>query len=216
MVRGDENEPGRNHETMVERLCRSYASALLFGDEIAAEMAIREALDAKLSTAEIELWERGELSVAEEHIATEISIRMLALQREAQRVAAARRDHRVMLGAPAGELHVIGLHMLGNLLRGAGYGVVMLGADVPPESLAAAARRHRPDVVCLTTTMPDVADRLLVTVEEVQHAWPAAGFVVGGRGVTARVRTRPRVDVCARVGEGVHAVDALVQRADLN
>jgi hypothetical protein len=34
-----------------------------------------------------ELWERGQISVAEEHIATEISLRVLALQREAQRVA---------------------------------------------------------------------------------------------------------------------------------
>jgi hypothetical protein len=45
---------------------------------------------------------------------------------------------------------------------------------------------------------------------------PNAGFVVGGRGLTARMRTRPRIDVCARVSEVVDAVDALVHRADLN
>jgi B12 binding domain len=70
-----------------------------------AEIAIREATDAGLGTAEIddaiiapalwlvgELWERGEISVADEHIATEISIRVLALEREAQRVVEARAE----------------------------------------------------------------------------------------------------------------------------
>ena len=37
-----------------------------------------------------ELWERGDISVADEHLATEISLRVLALQREARRVASSR------------------------------------------------------------------------------------------------------------------------------
>jgi methanogenic corrinoid protein MtbC1 len=77
-------------------------------------------MDANLSTPEIdekviapalwlvgELWERGTISVAEEHIATEISVRVLALQREAQRVARSRSERRVMIAAPAGELGAI-------------------------------------------------------------------------------------------------------------
>ena len=144
-----ENDSLESHEAKVSELSRAYAGALLRGDEIEAEVAVREAMAAKLSTAEIddeiiapalwlvgELWERGEISVADEHIATEISIRVLALQREAQRVAQARGVHRVMLAAPAGELHVVALRMIGNLLRDAGYHVVMLGADVPTQALA--------------------------------------------------------------------------------
>ena len=82
----------------ISELGRAYLEALLASDERGAEISIREAMDAKLSTAEIdeeiiapalwiigELWQRGEISVADEHIATEISIRVLALQREAQR-----------------------------------------------------------------------------------------------------------------------------------
>jgi hypothetical protein len=45
---------------------------------------------------------------------------VLALQREAQRVARARSDHRVMLAAPADELHIVALRMVANLLRDAG------------------------------------------------------------------------------------------------
>jgi methanogenic corrinoid protein MtbC1 len=218
-----------SREAKVDEIGRAYASAVLTGDEIAAEHAIRDAIDADLTTAEIddeiiapalwlvgELWERGEISVADEHLATEISIRVLALQREARRVARTRGEQRVMLAAPAGELHVVALQMVGDLLRDAGYEVVMLGADVPSGALAASASRFEPEVICLSSTMPRSGDQVLISIHEVQQRWPAARFVLGGRGLTSRVRPRPGIDVCRRVSEAVEAVDAMVKRADLN
>ena len=223
------NDAAETRRARVRDLGRAYAAALLRGDEIEAEVAIREALEAKLSTAEIddeiiapalwfvgELWQRGEISVADEHIATEISIRVLALQREVQRVARARGDHRVMLAAPAGEQHVVALRMIANLLREAGYHVVMLGADVPARDLAAAASRHEPDVICLSATMPGGEDQALISIHEVQRERPAAGFVIGGAGLGRRLRSRPEITVCRRVSEVVEAVDAIVKRAGLN
>ena len=213
----------------VSELGRAYADALLAGDEVAAEIAIREALDADLTTAQIddeiiapalwlvgELWERGDISVADEHLATEISIRVLALQREARRVVESRAAHRIMLAAPVGELHIVALRMVDNLLREAGYDVVMLGADVPGDALAWSALRHEPAAICMTATMPGGTDELLVTIPRVQDAWPSAGFVLGGHGVTSRVQPRPDVALCRRVSEVVEAVDAVVNRAGLN
>jgi methanogenic corrinoid protein MtbC1 len=224
-----ENDSDESHEAKVGELGRAYAAAVLTGDEVAAERAIREAIDARLSAAEIDdeiiapalwlvgqLWERGEISIADEHLATEISMRVLALQREAERVVRARRDNRVMLAAPAGELHVVALRMIGDLLRDAGYDVMMLGADVPAGALAASATRHQPDVICLSSTMPRSGDQALISSHEVQRQWPTAGFVLGGRGLTSRVRSRPGVDVCDRVSDAIDAVDAMVKRADRN
>lgn len=213
----------------IAELASAYARALLLGDEVAAEVAIREAMDANLSTAEIDdkvmtpalwlvgdLWERGKLSVAEEHIATEISLRVLALQREAQRVAESRSERRILLGAPSGELHVVALRMVANLLRGAGYDTVMLGPDVPAHTLGSVARRHRVSVVCMSWTMYGRTDEVLNAIDDVQRVWPSAGFVVGGRGVSVERQLRPQVQVCKRVSEAVETVDALVQRAALN
>ena len=208
---------------------RAYAVALLAGDEVAAEVVIREAIEAKLTLGEIddeiiapalwlvgELWERGEITVADEHLATEISLRVLALQREVRRAAGARSQHRVMLAAVPGELHTVALRMLGSLLREAGYDVLMLGADVPAHDLARLAHRHAPDVICLSTTMPGGSDQVLITIHEVQGHWSGAGFVVGGRGLTSRVRAQPGLAVCERVSEAVETVDALVKRAAMN
>jgi MerR family transcriptional regulator, light-induced transcriptional regulator len=217
------------HEPKLSELGRAYAAALLMGDEIAAEIAIREAMEAKLTAAEIDdaiiapalwlvgdLWERGEISVADEHLATEISIRVLALQREAERLAVARGTYRVLLATPSGELHVVALRMIGNLLREAGYDVLMLGPDVPRADLAASAGRYEPHVLCMSTTMPGGSDQTLLAVEAVQEAWPAASFVIGGRGLSSSVRSEPGISVCRRVPEVTEAVDAMVKRADLN
>jgi methanogenic corrinoid protein MtbC1 len=229
MGTGPENHSRDARQAKVTELGRAYAEALLSGDEAAAELAIREAMDGGLDTARIDdeiiapalwrigdLWERGEISVADEHIATEISIRVLALQREAQRVAQARGEHRVLLAAPAGEQHIVALRMVDNLLRNAGYEVAMLGSDVPGEALIAVMHRRPPDVVCLTSTMPDAAAELLGIIGALQRRWPAVGFVVGGTGLASRVHSRPGIDVCHRVSDAVEAVDAMVKGGGRN
>jgi len=218
-----------NDESTLDQLGRAYAEAILSGDEVAAERVIREAMDAEVSTARIdqeiiapalwfvgELWQRGEITVADEHIATEISLRVLALQREARRTAGARGARRILLATPSGELHVVALRMIGNLLDDAGYTTVMLGPDVPPVALAAAATRFEPDVICLSATMPGGGDKLLIAMHEAQRARPATRFLVGGRGVSSRVQSRPGIEVCRRLTEAVDAVDALVKRAAEN
>jgi methanogenic corrinoid protein MtbC1 len=224
-----ENDSHQAREDKVSELGRAYAAAVLAGDEVAAELVIRDALEAGLSVAEVderiiaqalwlvgELWERGEISVADEHLATEITVRVLALEREARRVARGRPAHLIMLATPAGEQHVVALRMVANLLVDAGYDVMMIGADVPAQALASMAGRHRPDVICLSGTMPGSGDRMLMTIHEVERLWAGAGFIVGGRGLTSRIQSRPGIEVCCRITEVVEAVDALVKRASLN
>jgi methanogenic corrinoid protein MtbC1 len=224
-----ENHPQNPNEARIVALARAYADALILGDEIAAEIAIREAMDAHLGAAEIdewviapalwlvgELWERGQLSIAAEHVATEITVRVLALQREAQRVAEARERYRVMLATPPGESHVVALCMVENLVRGAGYGVVMLDPDVPAPAIAVAAQRYEVDVLCLSATMPGRRDDVLAVIDEVRRTRPSASFVLGGRGLTVEDQMRDQVQLCHGVTEVTEAVDGLVKHAGLN
>lgn len=229
MADRSKQDPPEPREEKIRQLARAYRSALLSADLAAAESTIRDALDADLTSAEVheeliapalwligELWERGEISVADEHAATEISLRVLALEHEAQRVARARGGHRVMLATPPGELHVVALRMVDSLLAAAGYNVLMLGADVPAHALGSSARRHQPDVICLSATNPGRIEQILRCIDEARAERPFVGFVVGGRGITAEEQLRAGVDVCARVSEAVDAVDAIVKRARSN
>jgi MerR family transcriptional regulator, light-induced transcriptional regulator len=216
-------------DSRITLMAGAFADALIYGDEIAADIAVREAMDAGLSTADIderliapamwlvgELWERGEITVAEEHIATEITTRVVALQREARRVAKSRRGRRVLLATPAGERHVVALHMVSNLLHGAGYDIVMVGHDVPAAALGASARLHRANVVCMSSTMPGQSSRVLEAIDAVRTEWPSAAFVIGGRGLTAEAVSRAEVRVCRGVSEAVDVVDAMGKRAGRN
>ena len=118
-----ENDSAESHDTKLEELGRAYAAALIAGDEVGLHHHPRGTRRRAAPTAEIddeiiapalwligELWERGEISIAEEHLATEISPpRAGAAARGAARRARARGDHRVMLGALFREQHVVAL-----------------------------------------------------------------------------------------------------------
>ena len=200
------------------------------GDEIAAELTVREAIDARLTTAQIDdeiiapalwlvgrLWARGEISIADEHLATNISLRVLALQREATRTVRGRRGSTALLAAPEGEMHTVALQMIANLLRDAGYTVLMLGPDVPLDALAESAARHEPQVVCMTATMPDASDRLMLAdPRDRARAGRGRGTCSAAAGSRRACARMPGIHVCKRVSDAVDAADALVKRAELN
>jgi hypothetical protein len=106
---------------------------------------------------------------------------------------------------------VVALRMVENLLRGAGYDVMMLGPDVPAKALGHVARRLRTDVVCMSLTMAGHRDDILSAIDNVRLVLPSAGFVVGGHGLTDEGHRRPLVRVCNRVSQVVEAVDATIK-----
>ncbi|MCP4231083.1 MAG: cobalamin-binding protein [bacterium] len=65
---------------------------------------------------------------------------------------------KVILGTVQGDLHDIGKNLVAVLLEGAGFKVIDLGNDVPPERFVEAALEEEADVIgmstLLTTTMP--------------------------------------------------------------
>jgi 5-methyltetrahydrofolate--homocysteine methyltransferase len=69
---------------------------------------------------------------------------------------------KVAIGTVAGDMHDIGKNILGIMLRGAGFQVIDLGADVSADKFVAAAREHKPIAIglsaLLTTTAPGIKD----------------------------------------------------------
>jgi len=63
----------------------------------------------------------------------------------------------IVLGTVEGDLHDIGKNLVGMMCEGAGFEVVNLGFDKPPEDFIDAIKEHQPDIVgmsaLLTTTM---------------------------------------------------------------
>ena len=214
---------------LAEALSERFGLALIEGDVSAAESAARDAVEEGLPYAVIHdsvvapamyriglLWERGEIGVAHEHIATQISLRVLALLRETFRVARRRTDHRVMLAAVQGEHHVMALQMAGDLLEEAGYDVVSLGPDVPTTALADIVAEHKPEIVAFSVTMSAAAAHLPAAVDAVKAASPGTGVIVGGSRGRARMPEPYDLSFTASVVDVVEAADALVRRPELN
>jgi len=208
---------------------RAYADAVLAGEQRAAERIVREAVDADLGEALIDdhvirpalvlvgdLWAEGSISVADEHLATSISVRVTTLLREAFRVARRRGSRRILLAGAQGEHHVVGLEMASSIIGHAGYDVRLFGADLPVASITGAVARHRPTVVGFTSATVLTAVNLPAAFEAVRRVNPGIGLVVGGQGIPAEMVVGWDVAVCRHVADAVEQVDALVQRARRN
>jgi methanogenic corrinoid protein MtbC1 len=214
---------------LAEALSERFGLTLLDGDAVAAELVVRDAFDEGFPYALIHdavvapalyrigtLWERGEISVAHEHLATQISLRVLALLRELFRVATQRAEHRVMLAAVEGEHHVVALQMAADLLDYAGYESIMLGPDVPVAVLADIVSEHTPSIVAFTLTMSAAAIQLPRAVAAIEDANPQAAVIVGGRGAAGRLPEPAGIAFATSVADVVDVADALVRRPQLN
>ena len=96
-------------------------------------------------------WERGEITIAQEHFASNLLRgRLMALGRGWGRG----NGHHALLAAPPGELHDLGLVVLALVLRDRGWRVTFLGADTPIETIADTTRRVAPEVIVLAMLKP--------------------------------------------------------------
>jgi len=70
----------------------------------------------------------------------------------------------VVIGTVRGDLHDIGKNLVAMMLEGAGFKVIDLGVDTPPEKFVEAVKEHEAKIVgmsaLLTTTMPAMKDTI--------------------------------------------------------
>ena len=129
-------------------------------------------------------WERGEVSVAQEHFASSlIRSRLLGLARGWE----LGEGRRALLACAAGEQHDLALIAFGLALRSRGWRIAFLGADTPAESVAEAAERLNPALVVIAAVSSEAFRR-----EEGELSRIAAGrdLAIAGPGATAAIARR--------------------------
>ncbi len=157
-------------------------------------------------------WERGELSVADEHRASAVATRLIS------RLGArfARRGVKrgmVILAAAPGELHALPVAIAANLLRWRGFDVVELGADTPAEALAQAVAGE-PDLVAvgIACTSSDSSRSVRRAIASVHRASPGVPVLLGGAAIADQDHARELgADVFTgnRADEVVRAVETI-------
>ena len=139
-----------------------------------------------------ELWHGGSVTVADEHYATRTAARAV----ERVGVSVRRREGRgssAVCCAVEGELHELAVVCLQVLLESDGWRVRSLGGNTPFFTLADAVERHRPDLVCVSSTMLPDLERSSREYARLREAAATAGarLALGGSGFRdADVRRR--------------------------
>jgi len=198
----------------LDDLRRELEVALLAFDEPRAQAIIdallaAATLDTVLSKVLVpylhdlgESWERGEVSVAQEHFASSVLRgRLLGLARGWDRGF----GPRVLLACAPGEQHDLGLICFGLALRERGWRIGYLGADTPIESVSSAARTLAPEFVAISAV---TAERFRANADELRELANATRLCLGGAGAAA---TGIGADAVELTGDPVHEAERLTE-----
>lgn len=178
-------------------LVEQLVAGLRKGSIVAASAVINAALSDGLSAEAVlarlvapamhmigAMWEHGSVSVADEHLATATCER--ALQQLLYPAIVGDRPASgecVLVAGVEGDRHPLGARMVAHVLEGHGHRVVDLGVDTPAEALAQAIRRHEPDLIALSITLPAASQALEDSLAAALAVAPDTPILLGGQGV---------------------------------
>ncbi len=143
-------------------------------------------------------FEEGEYFVPEMLIAARAMKEGLRILKPRLAAAAVDPVGKIALGTVKGDLHDIGKNLVAMMLEGAGFEVIDLGVDVPPEGFAAAVQQGVGIIgmsALLTTTMP----MMKTTIDHLTQMGlrDAVRVMVGGAPVTEAFARSLGADVYA-------------------
>ncbi|HVF42187.1 MAG TPA: B12-binding domain-containing protein [Pyrinomonadaceae bacterium] len=148
-----------------------------------------------------DLWHQGELSVAQEHVATRAALEALQALRASLHPHAAH-GRRGVCCAAEDDFHELPVQVAALVLEALGWEVVNLGTSTPFYALAEAIGRFAPRLVCVASTILEGLDRAAREYGEVRRAAArfGSGLVIGGAGFAGE-------DVRRRFPAGLYAED---------
>jgi DNA-binding transcriptional MerR regulator len=153
-------------------------------DRMLADLSVPAVLDGVVLPYLHELgdrWERGEVSVGQEHFASNLLRgRLLGLARGWDGGV----GPRALLACPPGELHDLALIAFGLALRARGWRITYVGADTPLSTMGEMAGALRPDAVVLAAT---TAERFTADQAGLRSLAAMAPLWLAGPGATAPV-----------------------------
>ena len=199
-------------QPLVEQLLdRLLASDLSGCRRIAVEVVrregdLRDLFQNVIQPAMVEVgrrWERGEITVAEEHLATAMVGRLLAQIYERVPVPDRRRGRVVVTAAP-NEYHDLGARMVADLLERDGWDADYLGANTPTSELVHLLARDPPQALLISVCLPFNLDGVASLVETVRSTPGLSQLRILAGGQAFALSS----DLWRRVGADAYAEDA--------
>jgi methanogenic corrinoid protein MtbC1 len=151
-------------------------------------------------------WEEGHIEVFEEHLFTELTMRLL--RQAIGSLPGGPRDPRIILTSVPDELHGLGLLMAEALFALEGAECIPLGTQMPLLEIASAAGAHRADIVTLSFSVAFPQRQIPALLQHLRTLLPAAvGLWAGGSGVS-RLPEIAGVELLASLEQSLDALAA--------
>ncbi|MCA9254372.1 MAG: B12-binding domain-containing protein, partial [Phycisphaerales bacterium] len=182
--RGDADRSSLSPTRPHDRLALSFVEAILSADDSRAARMIFDAAGDGMSVHEVYcevlqpamreigvLWHRGDISVAEEHLATATTRDVMARLRT-NISEAPLEARRVLSAAVAGDFHDLGLRMATDLLELEGWRAWFLGANVPAEVLIEFLDRWPTQLLLLSASTALHLRSAAKTIDNIRSVFP--------------------------------------------
>jgi len=160
-------------------------------EAIKNNIPIRDILDA-MASAMVEVgvrYERGEYFVADLIVASDIfkdvmeNLLKPLIKKERSEILG-----RVVIGTVYGDVHDIGKNLVATFLEAAGFEVIDLGVDVPPEKFIEAIRKYNPDIVGMSALITSTMMYMKHIIDAIKEAGlrDKVKIIVGGAPITEK------------------------------
>ena len=182
---------------VLAKLREQYAKAILDGSTDRATEVIDRGLAEGVIPSKLYLdvlmpvqievgarWHRGEVTIPQEHIATQITLRQMARLRGMLKT-------RLKLGLKAvvssveGDQHFIGGQAVADFLMVDGWEVDFLGADIPTDHMVMYVKAREAQLVCVSVALTSLAPTAKKLIAELKKLPAVPKIIVGGSAVVA-------------------------------
>jgi 5-methyltetrahydrofolate--homocysteine methyltransferase len=123
---------------------------------------------------------------------------------------------KILMGTVKGDMHDIGKNLVGIMLQGAGFEIVDLGLNVPPQKFIDAITAHQPAILGLSAMLTTTMLNMKTTMDAISAAGLRSNvkIIIGGAPVSQKFADEIGADGYAR--DAVLAVDKVKQLIGIN
>lgn len=183
-----------DESTKLGRLAREFHNLLLRGERHAASTLITNAAEAGTPVADIyldvfqasqyeigRLWQRNEISVAQEHFCT-AATQMIMSQLYPHIFRGERSGHNLVATCVTEDMHEIGIRMVCDFYEMEGWDTFYLGANTPLDAILATVQTHNADILAISATIGTHISRVrdIITAIRANADCASTHILVGG------------------------------------
>ena len=172
-----------------------YTNGLLQGDKEKCISIVEKLITEKTDIKDIyvdllqrslyhvgKMWEQGQLSIADEHMGTEIT--KCLMNKYADKITANKKVGKTaLITCVDKEFHEIGARMAADVFELNGWNTYFLGASTPTKEIVKFIEIKKPDVVGLSFSFYMNLLRLLEVIDHIRKNYPDQKIIIGGQGI---------------------------------